>query len=155
MLSTHTKILLMLAMALLPIQSYSKDDYDSCFNAAGRRYGIAPELLKAIAKVESNLEPSAHEMLESSESRGLMQINTFWYPSLAEYGITPDNLWNPCTNIHVGAWVLSQEIERYGNTWTAIGAYNAGAYSKKTKEQKKKHYRAYTERVYKKLMTIN
>ena len=126
-------------------------EYDGCFEAAGEKYGISPALLKAIARVESDMNPEAYVELQNTESRGIMQINSFWYPFLEEHGISADDLWNPCTNIHVGAWVLSQEIVRYGNSWTAVGAYYAGAYTNKTKEWKKKHYIVYAERVYRKL----
>lgn len=153
--STLGALGLVAIIGLAPTLSVAGDELGGCFNEAGRRYGVSPELLKAIARVESDLNPRAHVKLQKSESRGIMQINSFWYPYLAEHGITPEDLWNPCTNIHVGAWVLSQEIERYGNTWTAIGAYYAGAYNEVTRSKKKEHYLVYAERVYKKLMNNN
>lgn len=54
-----------------------------------------------------------------------MQINSWWLPRLAAYGTIREHLFDPCTNISVGAWILRQEINRHGPTWKAIGRYNA------------------------------
>ena len=55
-----------------------------------------------------------------------MQVNSGWFEKLEVYGIAPSDLMNACTNIHVGAWILSQNIKMFGHSWQAIGAYNAG-----------------------------
>ena len=39
--------------------------------------------------------------------------------------ISKIDLFDPCTNIDVGAWILAHNISQYGYNWTAIGAYNA------------------------------
>ena len=149
------KGVLILALVMLNTSAYAatspslpKQSITNCWNQAGARYSVSPQLLYAIAKTESDLNPYAYELLDSSESRGIMQINSYWYPTLKTMGINEDDLWNPCTNIHVGAWILSQEIERYGNSWTAIGAYNAGGNSP---EKKVAAYKQYTRKIFNKL----
>jgi soluble lytic murein transglycosylase-like protein len=41
-------------------------------------------------------------------------------------------LGNACFNIKVGAWILSQCVQgQMGNTWEAIGCYNASSAGKR------------------------
>ena len=101
-------------------------DAGACWEDAGNRYQVDPALLYAIARTESGLNPAAfHRNRDGSSDIGLMQINSAWLPDLAKHGISAQDLWQPCTNIHVGAWVLARKIRKLGMTWDAIGAYNA------------------------------
>jgi soluble lytic murein transglycosylase-like protein len=98
----------------------------ACWNEAAQRYGVNPQLLYAIAKTESGLNPRAlNRNPDGSYDIGLMQINSRWIPTLHRYGISEARLFEPCTSIHVGAWILAQNMRRLGNTWNAVGAYNA------------------------------
>jgi hypothetical protein len=98
----------------------------ACFEQAGQRYGIAPSLLKAISAVESGFNPGARNRnRDGSEDLGHMQINSRWLATLSSHGIGREKLFDPCTNTHVGAWILAQNIRRLGYGWEAVGAYNA------------------------------
>jgi len=100
----------------------------ACWQEAGNRYQIAPALLYAIARTESALNPAAsHRNHDGSVDIGLMQINSAWLPTLAAYGISERDLFRPCTSIHVGAWLLARNFQRFGYTWEAVGAYNAAS----------------------------
>lgn len=98
----------------------------ACWEEAAQRYQVNSALLVAIAKTESGMNPRAvgHNR-NGTRDLGLMQINSAWLPTLAAHGIREDDLFDACTSIHVGAWVLAWNIHRLGYTWEAIGAYNA------------------------------
>lgn len=120
----------------------------NCYVAAAYRYELPEELLVAMASVESSHNPRAIAHANNGTySVGLMQINSSWFPTLAAYGIEEKDLWNPCTNIQVGAWILRQEVDRYGYSWEAIGAYYAGSYTEKNYHWKVRHYREYAKKV--------
>lgn len=101
----------------------------ACWDDAARRHGLTADLLHAIARVESGLNPwavnSSHLQRTGSYDLGLMQINSTHLAVLATHGITPAGLLDACTNIEVGAWLLADLFRRHGATWDAVGAYNA------------------------------
>jgi soluble lytic murein transglycosylase-like protein len=104
--------------AAVPVQA--------CWDDAAARYQVSSALLYAIARIESGLNPHAvGRNRDGSRDIGLMQINSTWLPKLASHGIKERDLFEPCTNIHVGAWILAGNVARLGYTWEAVGAYNA------------------------------
>jgi soluble lytic murein transglycosylase-like protein len=105
--------------------------YCFCFEDAGQYYGVSPQLLWAIAKVESNFNPKAiNRNKNGTYDIGLMQINSSWLPYLKKHGIDPSLLWDPCYNAHVGAMVLRHCIDTYGYGWRAVDCYNKGKNAK-------------------------
>ena len=115
----------------------------ACWEAAAQRYGVSSALLYAIAQTESSLNPQAigHNR-NGSRDIGLMQINSWWLPKLAAHGITEAHLFDPCTNLHVGAWILAGNVQRLGYSWEAVGAYHARSPSLR---------RAYVQRIQRRL----
>jgi soluble lytic murein transglycosylase-like protein len=95
-----------------------------CFDEAGAMYAIHPNILRAIAKVESNFQTRAINWNRNGTyDFGVMQINSNWAYSL---GIDRWNtLGDSCSNIKTGAMILAGCMKKYGYTWEAIGCYNS------------------------------
>lgn len=102
------------------------------WESAAARYGVNPYVLYAIAQQESSLNPGAmNNNLNGSIDFGLTQINSQWLPHLKQFGINAHNLMDPCTNLHVGAYILALSVRQHGNTWNAIGAYHSSTPSRR------------------------
>ena len=103
-----------------------------CFDEAGAQFAINPQILRAIAKVESNYNPRAVNWnTNGSYDFGVMQINSSWGYALGkEWWST---LGDPCTNIKAGARILAGCMKKYGYTWEAVGCYNSQTPGKQDK----------------------
>ncbi|EGM8072055.1 lytic transglycosylase domain-containing protein [Escherichia albertii] len=113
--------------AILLCLMISKTSTADCFEQAGQNSNIDPDLLRAIAKVESGLN---HLAVGKNPGRGfgigLMQIDSQNFRHLEKFSITPEMLFEPCLNVYAGAYFLRLAVNRLGDNWDAVGAYNAG-----------------------------
>lgn len=125
------RALLLLAAALF----FSASAQAYCFREAGARYHVSPQLLRAIAQVESGMNPHAIGYNRDRQGRvtsrdfGLMQINSTHLAKLKAMGVITDErdlLTQPCLNVQTGAWILAQHLQVCGLTWQCLGSYNAG-----------------------------
>jgi soluble lytic murein transglycosylase-like protein len=97
-----------------------------CFDAAARYQHVNSLILRAIAWREShNRADALNHNVNGSTDYGVMQINSSHLPTLAQYGISQDTLMQPCKNVYIAAWHLRHEMNKYGNTWEAVGAYHS------------------------------
>lgn len=93
--------------------------YDPLFRAAGEKWGVPPALIKAVAQVESNLDPKA---VSRAGAQGLMQL----VPATA-HSLGVKNPFDPQENIFGGARYLRSLLDRFdGDVLLALAAYNAG-----------------------------
>lgn len=105
-----------------------------CFDEAAKNYSVPAMMLKAIAKTETNMISTkiGPTNLNGSYDIGLMQINSSHLAALSRYGINQEALLgDACLNVKVGAWILQKNFIKYGETWRAVGAYNAGDEAKR------------------------
>lgn len=91
--------------------------FTGLFAAAGARDGVPPQLLSAVARAESDYNPTK---VSSAGARGLMQI----MPGTArDLGIDP---MDPAQAIDGAARLLSGYLRQYGSIPLALAAYDAG-----------------------------
>ena len=122
----------------------AEENQASFFEAAAQEVDVPPELTRAIARVESGGTPYAlnvegrgyffdskeEALAAASEAQaagksfdsGVMQINNWW---LKRYDIPLEAVFDPAANILLGSWILRQELDRHGDTWTAVARYHS------------------------------
>nr|WP_280971476.1 lytic transglycosylase domain-containing protein [Cupriavidus gilardii]WDE72713.1 hypothetical protein [Cupriavidus gilardii] len=127
-------LLFVLAFGLsVAMQSNAAAD---CWDAVSVKYGIPVALLKAIAEQESGFNNHAENRNRNgSRDVCMMQINSIHFPELERrFGITEQKLKaDKCTCLDVGAWILYNNVQRLGQGWNAVGAYNAASPEKRAR----------------------
>ncbi|WP_322103879.1 lytic transglycosylase domain-containing protein [Paraburkholderia sp. J41] len=114
------------AVVTLVLGSASALARADCFDEAARYQKVNPLILRAIAWQEShNRGDAVHKNANGSIDYGVMQINSIHLPVLSQYGISSSTLMEPCKNVYIAAWHLRQKMNKYGNTWAAVGAYHS------------------------------
>ncbi len=108
---------------IINLEQNTQENY---FIEAGKHYNVNPALLYAIAKTESNLNPAAINCANKNKScdYGIMQINSIHLPMLSKYNIQKEDLFEPRTNIFIGAYVLKNCINKHGENYKALNCYN-------------------------------
>jgi soluble lytic murein transglycosylase-like protein len=111
---------------LLVVATVQQQTHAHCFKEASARYHVPASLLRAIAKQESGGQPAVvHLNNNGTRDIGLMQINSVWLPLLRRHGLQEQDLYDPCVNVLIAAWILSNNFSAMGYTTQALGAYNA------------------------------
>jgi soluble lytic murein transglycosylase len=105
--------------------------YDDLIRQAATRYGVAPELIKAVIWRESQFQP---RKVGAQGERGLMQITDSaaidWARAEKIQTFVSSDLFDPKVNIEAGTWYLNRAL----NHWSAkdnplpfaLAEYNAG-----------------------------
>ena len=106
-----------------------KNTYDQLFAQAAYAWGIPFSWIKAIAGAESDYNPNAYreEPQIGDASRGLMQVLLKTARGLGYEG-PEEGLFDPATNVSLGAKLIRQNIDRFGNSFERVySAYNSGS----------------------------
>lgn len=131
-----------------------------CLAQAGTRYVLSPRILEALVFVEASGNPYAVSInkdgkgysqgtLTRSEAHrvvaqlwaegknfdvGMAQINS---QHAKRYGLHPEVFLDPCINLQWAAFILRQQVNRFQDTWEAVGHYNGS-----------RHVHAYSWKIY-------
>lgn len=92
--------------------------------AAGRSVGVDPLLLVAVMAIESRFNPFAESPMGA---QGLMQVIPKWHPDKVDVKSDKGAMFDPETNIRVGAMVLKEYIARTGSVERALQQYNGSS----------------------------
>ena len=101
-----------------------------CINQAAITYHVPATLILSILAVENGKKGSASPNRNGTFDYGPMQINSIWLSKIRRYGYTRQQLqYDPCTNVNVGTWILSQQIANDSSSlWRGVGSYHSHAY---------------------------
>ena len=105
--------------------------YDEWIVQIARKRNVDPMLIKAIVWRETAFHP---DKMGTSGERGLMQVGvaaaTDWARAEKMETFLPEDLWDPKTNLEVGAWYFAKALERWKTKADpvpfALADYNAG-----------------------------
>ena len=110
-------------------------------HAAGQQLGLDPLLIIAVIAVESRFNPIAESV---AGAKGLMQVIPKYHPEkLKEFG-GEQAVFDPQTNIFVGAQILKEYLRRTGSISSALQLYAGAAndledaYSSKVMNEKQR-----------------
>src|ERR1044071_4309450 len=100
-------------------QFFSREvPYGAIIYREARRNGLAPELVAAVVRSESDFRP---RLVSNKSAQGLMQIVRETSRILG-----CQNPFDPEANIAAGTKYLKQLLDRFGDQRMALAAYNAG-----------------------------
>lgn len=104
-----------------------ENQFDAIIEAAAARHGVPPEIIKGVVGVESSFNPRAkrEEPQISDRSRGLMQLLERTARGLGFRGDF-EQLYDPATNVELGAKLLAQNFRRWKSWDLALAYYNGG-----------------------------
>jgi soluble lytic murein transglycosylase-like protein len=111
----------------------------TCLEMAAEHYQIRQDILSAVLLQEGGRTGMISHNRNGSYDMGPMQINSIWLPKLQLRGVTEhDIIFDYCTNILVGAWILQGELHAapHINTaefWQAVGRYHSRTAYQNTK----------------------
>jgi lysozyme-related protein Hpa2 len=111
-----------LALLLAPALGARAD----CIADAAARHGVNGDVLRAIGWQESRLQAAAlGHNANGTIDIGAFQVNSIHLRELARYGIDRAALHDGCVSAEVAAWHYRRQVDRLGDTWSAVGAYHS------------------------------
>ena len=97
-----------------------------CINSAAVQYHVPATIIVTVLEIEGGKVGMASKNTNGTFDFGPMQINSIWLNKLRAYGFTQDDLqYNPCINVWVGTWILSQRIANSPEFWRGVASYHS------------------------------
>lgn len=101
-----------------------------CINQAAITYYVPAKVIISVLEVERGKVGMAKPNLNGTYDYGPMQINSIWLPKIAPYGYTKEQIqYDPCVNVMVGAWILSNKIAQSfvqsTDYWQGVADYHS------------------------------
>lgn len=108
----------LLSSPVTPVTEY-------CIAQTAKRFNLPEALLRSVLEVESGKVGELRVNKNGTYDIGPMQINSSWLNKFSTHVTKEQILYNGCTNIQVGAWILRYNIDKAGNIWQGIGNYHS------------------------------
>ena len=97
-----------------------------CINQAAIHYLVPAKVIISVLKTEGGKPGCAKKNKNGTEDLGPMQINTIWLKRVEPYGYNKEKIqYDPCINVMVGTWILSQEIAQGDSYWKGVSGYHS------------------------------
>lgn len=119
------------------------NENENFYVTASEQFNLDPWILWSIGDTESKHNPYAiNKNSNGTYDVGVMQINSCHFGELKrKYGLEPKDLYDPKVSIYVGASILKDCFNTYGNNLKAINCYNGLNYDNRINN-------TYAKRVY-------
>jgi soluble lytic murein transglycosylase-like protein len=96
--------------------------------------GLDPLLIVAVMAIESSFNPLAESTVGA---QGLMQVIPRFHQDKIGPDATPESLFDPVTNVRVGALVIQEGLRRYGSLQSALQYYGGALRDENARYAKK------------------
>lgn len=98
----------------------------SCINQSAILYGVPTTLIISILKTEGGRVGMESRNANGTYDYGPMQINSVWKNTINKAGFTLNDIqYNPCINVAIGSWILSENIANNQMLWKGVGDYHS------------------------------
>ena len=115
-----------LPISATPIAAEEQAEVRACMQTASETVGVPRIALELIYRMEGGRRGQSVLNKNGTVDMGPMQINSWWMRKLSEAGFTQAEIRDDiCTNVHVSAWILKQEVKRSADLAEAIARYHS------------------------------
>ncbi len=120
---------------------------EQCIVQTANRFSLPEIILKAILEVEGGKSGELRINSNGTYDIGPMQVNSIWLPKFTNYVASERILYDSCTNLQIGAWILRYNINKAnGDIWQGVSTYHSST---------PVHQEKYRNKIYAAIQKIN